>query len=112
MTKERDTKAKNITIVQSLDEIPEFASEAEERDYWGTHALSAKLWTRLPAPSDDELPPPRPCTRSIAIRFDDATLKRVEALATRRNTGYQTLIKEFVIERLYEEEKRDGVVGR
>jgi hypothetical protein len=26
--------------------------------------------------------------------------------------GYQTLLKEFVIERLYEEEKREGLVGR
>jgi hypothetical protein len=26
--------------------------------------------------------------------------------------GYQPLLKEFVMERLYEEEKRGGVVGR
>jgi len=49
-------------------------------------------------------------TTPIAIRFDQFTLKRLKALATLRNTGYQTLLKEFVVERLYEEEKREGII--
>jgi hypothetical protein len=49
-------------------------------------------------------------TTPIAIRFDEFTLKRLRGLAARRNTGYQTLLKEFVIERLYEEEKREGII--
>jgi hypothetical protein len=28
----------------------------------------------------------------------------------RKGKGYQTLLKEFVLERLYEEEKREGVI--
>jgi hypothetical protein len=49
-------------------------------------------------------------TTPIAIRFDQFTLTRLRALAAARNTGYQTLLKEFVVERLYEEEKRDGII--
>jgi len=49
-------------------------------------------------------------TTPIAVRFDQFTLKRLKALAALRNTGYQTLLKEFVIERLYEEEKREGII--
>jgi hypothetical protein len=49
-------------------------------------------------------------TTPIAIRFDQFTLTRLKALAALRNTGYQTLLKEFVIERLYEEEKREGII--
>jgi hypothetical protein len=49
-------------------------------------------------------------TTPIAVRFDEFTLKRLRVLAARRNTGYQTLLKEFVVERLYEEEKREGLV--
>ena len=49
-------------------------------------------------------------TTPVAIRFDQFTLKRLRALAALRNTGYQTLLKEFVIERLYEEEKREGII--
>lgn len=50
-------------------------------------------------------------TTPIAIRFDQFTLQRLKALAAIRNTGYQTLLKEFVIERLYEEEKREGIIS-
>jgi hypothetical protein len=49
-------------------------------------------------------------TTPIAIRFDQFTLKRLKAIAALRNTGYQTLLKEFVVERLYEEEKRAGII--
>jgi hypothetical protein len=38
------------------------------------------------------------------------TLARLRQLADRRGIGYQTLLREFVLERLYEEEIRDGVV--
>jgi hypothetical protein len=49
-------------------------------------------------------------TTPIAVRFDQFTLMRLKALAAARNTGYQTLLKEFVVERLYEEEKREGII--
>jgi hypothetical protein len=49
-------------------------------------------------------------TTPIAVRFDQFTLKRLKTLATLRNKGYQTLLKEFVVERLYEEEKREGII--
>lgn len=99
------------TTITSLDEIPRFRSEQEEATYWQTHELSEELWKALPEPLDEELPPTRPRTRSVAVRFDDSTLERLKALALRRHKGYQTLLKEFVIERLYEEEKREGLVG-
>jgi predicted DNA binding CopG/RHH family protein len=51
-------------------------------------------------------------TTPIAVRFDRSTLERLKALAALRNTGYQTLLKEFVFERLYEEEKREGIIAR
>lgn len=49
-------------------------------------------------------------TTPIAVRLDQFTLRRLKTLAALRNTGYQTLLKEFVVERLYEEEKRDGII--
>jgi hypothetical protein len=49
-------------------------------------------------------------TTPIAVRFDQFTLKRLKALAGLHNKGYQTLLKEFVVERLYEEEKRAGII--
>jgi predicted DNA binding CopG/RHH family protein len=49
-------------------------------------------------------------TRPVAVRFDEFTLRRLKDLAARRNTGYQTLLKGFVLERLYEEEKRERII--
>ncbi|HLZ08460.1 MAG TPA: CopG family antitoxin, partial [Chloroflexota bacterium] len=94
-----------------VEDIPEFASEDDEHAFWSTHGFGEDLLNAAQPLSRDNLPPPRPRTKSVAVRFDEAVLQRVRALAERRNQGYQTLIKQFVTERLYEEEKRDGTVG-
>ena len=47
----------------------------------------------------------------VSLRFDTSTMKRLKDLARRRNKGYQALAKEFIVERLYEEEKREGIIG-
>jgi hypothetical protein len=49
-------------------------------------------------------------TKPIAIRLDQFTVRRLKTLAALRNVGYQTLLKEFVVERLYEEERRAGII--
>ncbi len=111
MSKRKTTTTDPMTTVTSLDDIPRFGSEQDEAAYWGTHELSEGLWETLPEPPDEDLPATRPRTRSVAVRFDDSTLRRMKTLALRRHKGYQTLLKEFVVERLYEEEKREGLVG-
>ncbi len=98
------------SVVRSWDEVPPFTSEAQESRYWASHMLGAELLRKMrPAPKG-LLPAARPRTRPVAVRFDDSTLGRIRALAARRHKGYQTLLKEFVSERLYEEEKREGIV--
>ncbi len=49
-------------------------------------------------------------TTPVAIRFDQFTLGRLKTLAALHNKGFQTLLREFVVERLYEEEKRAGLI--
>jgi predicted DNA binding CopG/RHH family protein len=100
-----------MTIVRSWNDVPAFATEAEEAAFWDTHELGDELLERMSPQRDPKLPPPRPRTKPIAIRFDESTIRRVRALAHRRGKGYQTLLKEFVTERLYEEEKREGLIG-
>ncbi len=39
----RTPKQPKRTIIYSLDEIPEFASEDEEREWWATHDLAPEL---------------------------------------------------------------------
>jgi predicted DNA binding CopG/RHH family protein len=99
-----------MTSLHSLDEIPTFTSEADEAAFWATHEIADDLWGQLPAVPDDHLPAARPRTRPVGIRFDESTLQRIKVLAARRHTGYQTLLREFITERLYEEELREGLV--
>jgi hypothetical protein len=44
-------KKQERILVGSLDEIPRFASEDEERDWWATHDLADELWE--PATTED-----------------------------------------------------------
>ena len=99
----------DMTTIHSLDEVPTFTSEREEAAFWATHELGDEILSGMDAVPEEVLPRPR--TRPVPVRFDEDTLRRVKALAARRHKGYQTLLKEFVIERLYEEEKREGLVG-
>lgn len=97
-------------VIHSWSEVPAFASEAEEAEFWASHVLGEDLLEQMDTAPEGLLPPPRPRTRPVAVRFDDSTLRRIKVLAARRHKGYQTLLKEFVAERLYEEEKREGIV--
>ena len=99
--------------VHRVEDIPAFADEEEEHEFWGVHELGPELFDRPEATAGRTLPlpPARPRTRPVAIRFDGDILRRLKGLAAKKGTGYQTLLKEFVIERLYEEEKREGLIG-
>jgi uncharacterized protein (DUF4415 family) len=96
--------------IQSLDEVPSFKSEAEEAEFWATHSLGEKLLDRMEPIPEGELPPPRPRTKPISLRFDKDVLERLKTMAKLKRKGYQTMLKEFVLERLYEEEKREGLL--
>lgn len=98
-------------IVNDWSEVPRFANEDEEAAYWGTHSLGGRALESLGTLDDDELPPPRQRTRPVAVRFDEDVISRLRTGAQLKGKGYQTLLKEFVVERLYEEEKRAGLVG-
>lgn len=89
--------------------IPANLSDEEMIDFLDERGVSEKFLENTPEAPEEERPVPR--TRPINVRFDDFTLGRLKGMAQRRNVGYQTLLKTFVTERLYEEEKREGVVS-
>src|SRR2546429_8798652 len=104
-----EQKNVGMQIVERLEDIPAFTGEDEEHRYWETHSLGDAILNQMGPVGDDVLPSPRPRTKPVPIRFGDDIIQRAKVLAARRHTGYQTLLKQFVIERLYEEEKREGL---
>lgn len=101
--------------IERWEEVPQFTSEEEEQAFWDAHTLGENLLAQMQRGGPDDLPalatrePMR--SRTIAVRFEVDVLKRMRALAAKKRLGYQTLLKEFVLERLYEEEKREGLVA-
>lgn len=76
-------------------EMPEFASEDEEREFWAQVNLADYY-----EPDDAEeviFPNLKPTSRSISIRFPEYVLDRVKEVANARGVPYQALIKEAVI---------------
>lgn len=113
MTKNRPEQDEDgFIIVYDPADIPEFASEADEARFWGTHSWSDELLAgAAKGPRDPDLPPPRPRGKKqaapISLRLEGNITERLKRLAARKGMGYQTLLKQFVLERLYEEEKRE-----
>jgi hypothetical protein len=118
------TRQKKMIPVERED-IPQFTSEAEEAAFWSTHTFGPGLIAEMRPNFDPELPSPDEFraeleqrrrsrgdqrTLPLPIRIDADVLKRLRALALIKHTGYQTLLKTFVVERLYEEEKREGLI--
>jgi hypothetical protein len=106
-------------ILVHPEDVPAFADDAEEQAWWATHEIEG-TWTRR-RPEDlplverfrqqrEEHRRPRR-TQPVLLRLDADILDRLRAMADRKGTGYQTLLKRFVIERLYEEEKLEGLVA-
>ena len=91
-------------------EVPEGMSEAEARAFWDTHEVTEAYLAK--SEPDDDGPPkrdrPKVQTRATSLRLERNTTERLQRLADKKGLAYQTLLKQFVVERLYEEEKREG----
>jgi predicted DNA binding CopG/RHH family protein len=92
-------------------DVPADMTEEQARAFWNTHEITEEYLERAAPVPADALPPAGSRSTHIALRIPQDTLDRVKALAAKRGRGYQTLIKQFLVERLYEEEKREGLVG-
>ena len=99
-----------LTEVHSLAEVPDFASDEEFAEFWDTHAPTEEFLKEAELPLPEWAPLPPRSANPLSVRFDRDTLTRLKALARKKHIGYQTLLKQFVIERLYEEERREGIL--
>ena len=81
-------RSPNLITVNDWSEVPAFATEAEEAEFWGTHGLSEALLDQM-GPLDDVLPRPRhgrrrrviirPCEFSQVIPTQPVLTDRVDA---------------------------------
>jgi predicted DNA binding CopG/RHH family protein len=76
------------------DEIPEFDDETAEAEFWSNHTIDARLMNAsLHRPNVKE-------STTITLRFDPQMLARIKRIARSRYLNYQSMIKQWLSERL------------
>jgi predicted DNA binding CopG/RHH family protein len=83
-----------MDVVIKWEDVPSFAGEREEATFWMTHRLDPKLMAQSMAGADQSE------STTITIRIDPRMLDRLKRLARSRYLNYQSMIKQWVSERL------------
>ena len=83
--------------ISSWKEVPLFGDEGEEAQFWTEHQLETRLMN-----SSLHRPDVREST-TITLRFDPRMLARIKRLARSRYLNYQSMIKQWLSERLESE---------
>jgi predicted DNA binding CopG/RHH family protein len=100
-------------IVKTQNDIPKNMTEQQARAYWDSHSITPSL---LAEPLESDLQAKlkvaraERSSRNISVNVANELEQRLRHVANLKKVPYQTLLKEFVLERLYEEEKRLGIV--
>lgn len=82
-------------------QIPEFASEDEERGFWSAHDSTEFVdWSKATRVTLSSL---KPSTKTISIRLPESLLDELKLLANKRDVPYQSLLKIFLAERVEKE---------
>ena len=82
--------------MNKLKTIPDFKTEAEERDFWESHDSTDYLdWSQAQPVSFPNL---KPSTKTISLRLPEALLDRIKIEANKRDMPYQSLIKAWLAE--------------
>ena len=86
---------------RKLKPIPPFASEDDERHFWANHDSTEYIdWS---AGRRRSFPKLRPTLRTISLRLPEAMIGNLKVIANKRDIPYQSLLKQFLAERLQQE---------
>jgi hypothetical protein len=87
----------SLTLVTDWETVPMFADLADEAQFWESHQISARLMqTSLVSTDTNE-------STTITLRMDPRMLSRLKRLARQRYLNYQSMLKQWLAERLEDE---------
>jgi predicted DNA binding CopG/RHH family protein len=92
--------AASLKVIRAWKEVPSFETDEAEGKFWAEHQLDGRIM---------QMSVHRPDVRestTITLRFDPRMLSRIKRIARRRYLNYQSMIKQWLSERL-EQELRD-----
>ncbi len=91
------TSSADMQIIRAWKEVPDFESDHDEAEFWATHQLDARLMQMSLHKLDVRE------STTITLRFDPRMLSRIKRIARRRYLNYQSMIKQWLAERMEEE---------
>ncbi len=87
----------SLEIVSDWESVPLFPTLTDEAHYWEVHQIGLKLMqTSLVSTDSNE-------STTITLRMDPRMLSRLKRLARQRYLNYQSMLKQWVAERLEKE---------
>lgn len=92
--------SEELPAVRTWKEVPVFDSEQAEGRFWAGHQVDARLMQMSIHRNDVRE------STTITLRFDPRMLSRIKRIARRRYLNYQSMIKQWLSERM-EQEMRD-----
>ena len=95
-----------MNVITSWEEVPLFDREEAEAAYWAETQIDLRLMEAAVAASTESAE-----SVTITLRIDPRMLARIKRLARSRYLNYQSMIKQWLSERMeqemWERERRD-----
>jgi predicted DNA binding CopG/RHH family protein len=87
-----------LKSIASWSDVPHFDSEEDEAAYWSSVQLDVRLMNACLVKTDTR------DSTTITMRFDPRMLARIKRIARSRYLNYQSMIKQWLAERLEKEQ--------
>ena len=89
-----------MNVINHWSEIPRFESEEEESRFWDCTRLDIRLMNASLLKADTRE------STTVTLRIDPRMLARIKRLARARYLNYQSMIKQWLSERMEGESKK------
>jgi predicted DNA binding CopG/RHH family protein len=86
-----------MKIISRWNDIPRFESDEAEAEFWADARLDTRLMNTAILKADTRE------STTITLRFDPRMLARIKRIARSRYLNYQSMIKQWLSERLEKE---------
>ena len=86
-----------MKTISNWSQVPSFDSEEEESAFWAENQIDVRLMNASLLKTDTRE------STTITVRFDPRMLARIKRIARSRYLNYQSMIKQWLAERLEKE---------
>ena len=86
-----------MKVITNWAEVPRFENEEDEAQFWMGARVEARLMNQSLLKADNRE------STTITLRFDPRMLARIKRIARSRYLNYQSMIKQWLSERLEKE---------